>query len=428
MMMNRLKLAGLCFLMVSAAFAQHKNIEVATLTADAKLSIPSVVISRKDTKLFTVKGAGNVFYVSADQGTTWEAIAANGFDQAEWMTLLSDSKGLLYAVYATPVENAFRVVVAQSKDNGKTWSSPAAVSISTGSQKYPAATFDAKGNLFVTWTESGPGADGKCESVIMGSSSSGGSKWSKPLRVSLAGGACEEGNDFVTGGIPAFGADGKMFIAWSNANKIYMDRSLSHNMWLENDIEINTITPGWKQQVGGHPFVAHVPQLLIDQSKGAYRGCLYLSWSDQRNGQDDTDVWFSRSNNYGDNWSAPSKLGSSEALTDQYGPRMAVDQSTGYIYVLFYDRGAHEDDQTDVVLAYSSESGGSFKTVTVSETPFTADYTAASGVYLDIAVYGGIIVPVWTRTENGETILMTTTIRQDDLIQATAQPKAKKKK
>lgn len=427
MMMNRLKLAGLCCLMAGTAVAQYKNIEITTFASDSKYSIPAVAISRKDAKFLTVKGPGNVFYLSADQGTTWEAISANGFEQAEWMTLLSDSK-VLYAVYATPEENRFRVVVAQSKDNGKTWGAPVGIFASGGSQKYPAATFDAKGNLFVTWTESGPGADGKCESVIMGSSSSGGSKWSKPLRVSQAGGSCEEDNKYVTGGVPAFGADGKMFIAWSNADKIYMDRSFSFNMWLENDIEVNTITPGWKQQVGGYPFVAHTPQLMIDQSKGAYRGCLYLSWADQRSGDEDTDVWFSRSNNYGDNWSAPNKLGTAEALTDQYGPRMAVDQSTGYLYVLFYDRGAHEDDQTDVVLAYSSESGGSFKTVTISEAPFTADQPIPSGVYLDIAAYGGIVVPVWTRSQDGKTSLWTTTIRQDELIQPVAQPKAKKKK
>jgi hypothetical protein len=96
--------------------------------------------------------------------------------------------------------------------------------------------------------------------------------------------------------------------------------------------------------------------------------------------------------------------------------------------VLFFDRSAHEDDLTDVVLAYSSESGGSFKTVTISEKPFLPDDKSGAGVYLDIAVHAGVIVPVWTRTQDGQTTLWTTTITQDELIKPVEQSKPKKKK
>ncbi|HTF17051.1 MAG TPA: hypothetical protein VK658_03200, partial [Chryseolinea sp.] len=347
LMKTRLRLTYWWCLFAVTAVAQHKNIEIGELPADAKRSIPTVLISRKDAKSIVVKGANNTFYLSNDVGTTWQSVNAAGMDNAEWMSLTSDSKGIVYAVYATPLDNHSRVMMAQSKDDGKTWSAPVAVSPTGGEQNYPSSSFDLKGNIYVSWTETATGADGKCESVIMLSTTGNGSKWSKPLRISQTGGNCEEGNQYLTGGVPAIGPDGKMFVSWCNNDKIYMDRSFASSLWLENDIVVNTISPGWKLDVPGYKYVASPPQLMVDQTKGSYHGCIYFSWSDQRNGKDDTDVWFMRSNNYGDNWSSPSKLGTAAAQTDQYGPRMAVDQTTGYIYVLFYDRGESEGDSTN---------------------------------------------------------------------------------
>lgn len=427
-MKTKFRLAFSCCVLTLTAFGQHKNVAIGEFTAGAKQSIPAVVVSRKDPKFVVVKGAGSTFHLSNDFGATWEAVSVPGMEEAEWMSLLSDTKGTLYATYATTIDQHKRVVLAGSKDNGRTWTTPVPVAPTGGEQAYPSASLDVKGNFYVTWTERLTGADGKCESVIMLSVTSNGSKWSKPLRISLAGGDCDDEEKVATGGIPAVGPDGKMFVSWCNADKVYLDRSFGSGFWLENDIQVQTLTPGWMMAVDGYARMTSPPQLLVDQTKGTYHGCLYLAWADQKSGDGDTDVWFSRSNNYGDNWSTPNKLGTETALTDQYGARMTVDQTTGYIYVLFYDRGAHADDQTDVVLAYSSESGGSFKTVTISETPFVPDDQSGAGIYLDVAASNGVIVPVWTRTQDGKTGLWTTTIRQDELVKAGDQPKAKKKK
>jgi len=416
------------YFIVSTSVAQHKNVEIGTLPEGGLRSIPAVAISRKDAKAIVVKGAGSAFYLSTDGGASWQQSTVEGLEKAEWMTLCPDSKGNIFAVYATKIDDHYRVMLSVSRDNGKVWAAGVPVSSTGVDQKYPSAAFDTKGNLQVTWTETGNNSEGKCESIIMLSSTSNGTKWSKPMRVSQAAGACEENNEYATGGVPAVSADGKSFVSWCNNGKIFLDRSLSGNFWLENDIVVNSITPGWKLNVPGYSYVASPPQLLVDQSKGTYHGCIYLAWSDQKDGEDDTNIWFTRSNNYGDNWASPSKLSSGDSKGEQYGSRMAIDQSTGYIYVLFFDRSAHEDDLTDVVLAYSSESGGSFKTVTISEKPFLPDDKSGAGVYLDIAVHAGVIVPVWTRTQDGQTTLWTTTITQDELIKPVEQSKPKKKK
>src|SRR6478752_9018234 len=92
-MIMKLKLAGLGLLLTLTAAAQHKNVEIGSIPDGEKHSVPAVVISRKDTKIIVVKGAGKTFYLSSDSGASWETVAVDGMDRAEWMTILSDSKG-----------------------------------------------------------------------------------------------------------------------------------------------------------------------------------------------------------------------------------------------------------------------------------------------------------------------------------------------
>jgi len=258
-MNDKIKLIGFCCMAAFSAVAQHKNIEIGTLAKESKQSIPTVVINHKDAKIITVKGAGNTFYLSNDAGTSWQSMTADVFEQSEWMSVLSDAKGVLYAVCALPRDNHYRVVSAQSKDNGKTWSAPVAISSSGTDQRYPTATFDAKETLHVTWAETITSSDGNCESVVMMSTSSSGTKWSKPFRISQLAGGCEDGNKLITGGVSAIGPDGKMFVAWSNADRSYWDRSFGRDLWLETDISVNAIRPGWKQNVPGYQFTASQP-------------------------------------------------------------------------------------------------------------------------------------------------------------------------
>src|SRR6187455_2414679 len=204
-MKTKLRLMCWCSLFTLTAMAQHKNVEIGALPIEAKRSIPAVAISRKDAKFVVVKGGDNTFYLSSDTGATWQSVNVTGLDHAEWMSMMYDLKGTLYAVYATPVDGHSRIIVSQSRDNGKTWIVPVAVSPAGGDQQFPSMSFDVKENLYVSWTESITGTEGKCESVIMLSTSASGSKWSKPLRISQTGGSCEEGNQYLTGGIPAVG-------------------------------------------------------------------------------------------------------------------------------------------------------------------------------------------------------------------------------
>jgi len=99
----------------------------------------------------------------------------------------------------------------------------------------------------------------------------------------------------------------------------------------------------------------------------------------------------------------------------QYLPWMAVDQATGYVYVVYYDRRNYDDNQTDVYLAYSSDGGANFKNVKISESPFVPREDRFFGDYNNISAHKGIIAPIWTRMDEGRTSVWTTIIRQEDL-------------
>ncbi|HET9052812.1 MAG TPA: glycosyl hydrolase, partial [Cyclobacteriaceae bacterium] len=86
-----------------------------------------------------------------------------------------------------------------------------------------------------------------------------------------------------------------------------------------------------------------------------------------------------------------------------------------YIYIVYYDRRNHTNETSDVYVAWSSDSGASFKNVKISEMPFIADAAVPIGNYIGIAAHDGVVTPVWTRTENGTTSIWISVIKQADL-------------
>lgn len=94
---------------------------------------------------------------------------------------------------------------------------------------------------------------------------------------------------------------------------------------------------------------------------------------------------------------------------------MTIDQTTGYIYVVYYDRSKYDDLKTDVVLAWSTDGGSSFRNVTISETPFEPGEAGFFGDYTNISAHKGIITPIWTRMDSGKTSVWTSVIKHADL-------------
>jgi hypothetical protein len=429
----------ICLCSVSVC-AQFKNIKLDEASEGNRVTEPSITINRRDTKNIVAASILDNIYYTFDGGLTWEKTKVkSAFGVYGDPVLVSDDKGTLYSFHLSdPTGEGWKneksmdqIICHVSKDGGKTWDEGNSVGYNPPKdQDKPWATVDAKGNVVVTWTQFDKYAstDTTCQSNIMLSTSASGKKWSKPIQLTQTPGNCMDDDNTAIGAVPAVAPDGKMFVAWANQKKIFLDRSFDGGMWLTNDIKIADQPGGWDLKIPGHDRSNGMPVLMVDQSKGTYRGCLYLVWADQRNGEDNTDVWFMRSNNHGDNWSSPTRMGDDKENRHQYLPWMAVDQVTGYIYIVYYGRNDYDDNQTDVYLSYSVDSGANFKSVKISESPFTPVDTSFFGDYTNIAAHNGIITPVWARMDDGKTSIWTAVIKQDELIPPPALESGKGKK
>lgn len=426
-------LVSLCFVSVGVT-AQIKNIKVEDAPAGATGLDATIAITAAKIPSIVVATPSDRILSSQDAGQTWAPAKLTSTSVISGSPrLLTDSEGTVYAFHTGKNENTFAHILCHiSKDGGKTWEEGAnAGSNLPKNQLSPGVSLDSKNNLMLTWTEfdAFKSDDAACQSRIMLSTSSNGKKWSKPTTLSQTPGNCKDDSGSAEGSMPAMSADGKAFVAWANQNKIFIDRSFNGgDMWLTNDIGVADQRGGWSFAVPGFANVRSLPTFLVDKSKGKLRGSLYLVWADQRSGADDTDVWFMRSLNYGDNWTSPIRIGK-ESKGHQFMPAFAIDPDNGNLYILYFDRHELTDTQTDVYLAYSSNGGQDFQNVKVSETPFVPTEMPGVEMRNSIAAGKGIITPLWPRLDNGKASLWTAVIKETDIIAApVAEGKTKKKK
>jgi hypothetical protein len=428
-MLNRLAWVIVFSISIGSSFAQFKNTKLDERTKDNLACEPSIAINPKNPLNIVAASVLDNVYVTIDGGTTWEKKKITSpLGVYGDPVLVADNKGTFYYFHLSDPsgegwageESMKHIVCHVSSDGGKTWDQGNSIGYNPPKdQDKPWATTDGKGNVHVTWTQFDNYAskDSTCQSLILLSSSSNGKKWSKPVVISQVPGNCLDDDDTAEGAVPAVSEDRKMYVAWSNKNVLYFDRSFDGgSMWLSNDIVIGKQPGGWDIKIPGHDRCNGMPVLLVEKLKGQRQGMLFLCWADQRNGANDTDIWFSRSANFGDNWTSPSRINNDGKGKHQYLPWMAIDQTTGFIYILYYDRRDYEDNQTDVYLAYSVDSGNTFTNVKISESPFIPTDTEFFGDYLNISAHKGVITPIWARMDNGITSIWTTVIKHDDLV------------
>ena len=133
-------------------------------------------------------------------------------------------------------------------------------------------------------------------------------------------------------------------------------------------------------------------------ANGPNRGTLYLNWTDQRNGKEDTDVWLSKSKDGGTNWSKPIKVNQDKGKAQQFLSWMSIDQSDGTLYFVFYDRRNYSTLETDVYLVYSRDGGKSFLEERISKEPFIPNEKVFWRLS-NISSVNGIIASIWPRMD-----------------------------
>lgn len=399
--------------------AQFKNILLDSTRVAGRFPYePSIAVSYKNPEVIVAGSAVRNVYTTTNRGLSWIKSALRcPYGVFGNPVILSDFKGNFYYFHLSDPDGKNRnselfldrIVGQKSTDEGETWDAGASIGLNHPKDQYkPWAVTDRKGNIYVTWTEFDTyrSDDPACQSRIMFSQSSNGTKFAKPKVISQQPGDCRGDDNTAMGGMPASTVDGRIFVVYAKEEKIYMDRSFDGGTtWLTNDILLTNQPGGWAMNIPGLNRANGLPQLVCDQSKSMYSGALYLVWTDD--GEGDADIWFMRSFNMGDNWTSPIRI-HTENIGHQFMPAMTVDPSTGFIYIIFYDRRNYQDNRTDVYLAWSTDNGTSFKNVKISESPFVPTPDAIFGDYIGISAFEEIIAPVWTRMDNGKTSIWTT--------------------
>jgi hypothetical protein len=196
-------------------------------------------------------------------------------------------------------------------------------------------------------------------------------------------------------------------VAWFGPAGLMFDKSADQgNTWLPQDINTTNQHINWIYSIPGVGLGVTFPFIACDRSGGPNNGNIYISWADKRNGGNDADVLIVKSTDGGITWSAPIRVNDDPPGKHQFFPAITVDQVTGKLWVVFFDRRNYTDVNTDVYMAVSEDGGNTFTNFKVSEIPFIPLSTVFFGHYLGITAYDDHVFPVWNRMDDGENSLV----------------------
>ncbi len=383
------------------------------LVAAALESVPR----GEDGKAYTIK---NRTFISNDNGKSWrEKNMRSSFGDFGDPCLITDQDGYFYYFHLSDPERLgwksnqlLDRIVCQRSYGGTRWSRGTSIGHNPPKkQDKPWAAFDAySGRLFATWTQfdayDSPNPEDSAH-IMFSYSADRGKSFTPAVRINQYGGNCQDNDLTPEGAVPCAGPQGAVYVAWSYDHKIYFDRSPDGgHSWLKQDKVVAQQPGGWVFEIPGLGRANGMPVTACDMSYGPHHGTIYVNWADQRNGDDNTDIWLARSTDQGDTWSEPVRVNDDESSSPmgkhQFLSWMAVDQVTGIIYIIFYDRRHYDDEKTDVYLATSADGGITWKNEKISDEPFTPDSDTFFGDYTNIAAHAGVVRPIWTRMDNGK--------------------------
>lgn len=395
----------------------------------------SIAISPKNPANLVAGSNINNHYYSKDTGRTWKG----GYMKSPYGVwgdpiILSDADGAFYFFHlSTPPTGHWidRMVCQKSVDSGKTWNDGSYTGLNgEKNQDKPGCAIDLtqspfRNRLYIAWTQFdhyGSANPADSSRILFSYSADGAATWSTPLRLDNHAGDCLDGDNTVEGAVPAVGPSGQLYVAWAGPQGLSFNKSSDGGKtWLPHEKKIGSIIGGWDYYVPGIDRCDGLPVTCCDISNGPHHGTIYVNWSDQRNGLDNTDIWITKSTNEGETWSRPVKVNDDLGSHNQFMSWLSIDPQTGYLYCLFYDRRNHGGDTTDVYLAISKDGGESFVNMRINEHWFVPTAIDFFGDYISIQALNNIVRPIWMQLNQHRLKIFTALINPGDLDWATYQ-------
>lgn len=417
---DRLFCCGIFLLGISVfgveARAQYPNVRVSSISSN---NPEEVTIAINPTNPLNLAAGANInyYYYSTNGGLNWtQGTLTSSFRVYGDPCVVFDALGnLYYGHLSNPPPPGYwidRIVVQKSTNGGVSWNDGVGVGFSPPRKNQDKEWIAAdmtnspyRHNLYMSWTEFdryGSSDVADSSRILCSRTTDSGISWSTPVRVSDRAGNCIDSDNTVEGAVPAVGPDGEVYIAWSGPLGLMFDKSTDGGLTFGQDVFIGAHPGGWDFDIPGIYRCNGLPITACDVSGSPYRGTIYVNWSDQRNGLNNTDVFIAKSTDGGATWSSARRVNDDISTAHQFFTWMTIDQTNGYLYCVFYDRRETATNATDVYLARSTDGGETFTNFKVSQSSFTPTSSIFFGDYTCIAADSGKVYPIWMRLDGSD--------------------------
>jgi hypothetical protein len=351
---------------------------------------------------------------SVDGGATWVRAEASHPDYRMSIdaSVAFDPWGQAYLLFLSMDELGLATrngeFICRSLDGGRTWGPPTALVERTAAggpmlnHLAVLAIDPISGRLYVTWDRIYGGGRGD---LCLVRSFDGGESWSSPRMISPRGArqSMAVGRDGSLYVMHAFHARGgvevELAISRDRGDVFDHPRAVLRTDHLPFDPNAPLWTdPSWAQitsfgPAADFPRACGTPVMAADVRSVPAR--LYVAWGDYRHG--DRDVFVTASGDEGRTWTPATRVNDDarDNGRDQAMQAIAVDESDGAVYVLFYDRRNDARNLLPTVtLARSVDGARSFANYTFG-TPPTDPNAACLGDYISVAARGGVVYAAW---------------------------------
>ena len=363
--------------------------------------------------------SGQAQFYSSDGGATWgqtilpfTALDSNHTDPTvDWT-----SDGTAWAVTIAIPNNQIRAY--KSIDGGATWTfdgTPTGASTTADKEMMwvdHSASSPHRDNIYVIWQGAGGGP------ASVGRRTGG--AWQTPLQVSGA-----ETTGATVGGDIKTNLAGDVFAFWpdTGSGKLFVAKSTNGGASFGTPATIATSFGRFQFAV---PAQAN-RKCLIYLSGAAWKDptndLVFTTWCDLSGdagctsgggpGTDATSdcktrVWFSRSKDGGATWETPRKLNDQNNKNDQFFQRLALDETSGDLLLVYYDTINDPGRvKADIWAQSSTDFGATWSSATQVTSQSSNETVAAAdpgqyGDYIGLTGYAGQYFGCWTDSRDGE--------------------------
>ena len=199
------------------------------------------------------------------------------------------------------------------------------------------------------------------------------------IQISSYPGDCRNSDSTLRASAPVIGPAGEVYVCWAGPKGLAFQCSRDSGLtWLSSEKIIVPIIGGWEQKVDGLTLDC-TPQMAVD-ADGAYKGRIYIIWSDEKNSEKNKDVFLVYSDDRGENWTERILLTFRVNHKEQFQPQIAVQPQTGKLFVTFFDQQNYhkQPGMADLYLGISENGGLKFNFYRLNQERIKLDSSLAS--------------------------------------------------